>query len=1059
MSRLKPFLVPLVTGLLFTAISSAQITGDLTVEVVDASGATIPNAKVTVNNPATGASRTLNTESAGSVRVSQLAVGTYEVTAEASGFQTVQTQGVVNLGAVNLVRMTLNVASSTQTVEVVAGSVTVNTVNAQLQTSNTSKQISELPLNATGVLGLAGTTPGVVPVTIRNPFLGLGSYNSNGGRGRANNITIDSATATDVSITGGAGVDTIPEFLISEINVISNNFSAEFGRNSNSQFQILTKSGSNDFHAQGWWFFRNNVLNTRDYFDRTGSAPPLKDNRFGGYIGGPIAKNKLFFLGHYEKQIVRGLGGTRIATVWTPDQVASITDPTSRALFEQLAGPRFTSTSGTTSNSAPSAADEVGGSIRVDWNISDSQTVFGRWAIQDTQTRSAGLTFIASNLPTNGASSVNRPQNGTVSYTNAFSPNVVWNFLGAFGRGNPNFSPLESFGGPSVVFQDGTAAMGIWNGLPQGRTQNTYQYLNTVSIIKGAHSMKAGYELGRVQANSSFDANVRGTWTFPSFQRFAEGNPSIYSQRFGNSIRGNRVWTHSAFFQDDWRIKRNLTINLGVRLEVADGVTEVNDLISNLDLAGTGSLGGAGTGPLGDIRVGGKVFNTNYNWAPRIGIVWSPGDGKTSIRAGYGQAYDFIFLNPITNLRFAPPLMYQFTTTAFTGADSYSSIAAGSSAFQATGAATVGTFGTAVRNFGGFAPVDQGLKNPQTHQWNFTIEREVYGMLLRGSYVGTKGNFLQRGLPINTISPANAITPATTLAEEAELISSGTLAGTNAGLFAGPTLPTNRIDPRFQAVTLVTSAANSNYHGVQFYAARRFRQGIGFTASYTGGKSIDDNSDVLGVLETDSANQQNPFDNRNNRGLSAFDVTHRLAITHNWELPFFKNSGRVLRATLGGWGLNGIFSMQTGFPLALFSGVRNTAPQFPDPTFIGANGALRPNLVGPTVNLQLTPDSGGTNPNKIGTSFLAQPLIGNFGTLGRHVIRQNGITQYDITALKNFAVSERFNVQFQGQIFNLFNNPSFSRPGQSLRAPANFGYYQDTNTNTRNITLVLRLIF
>src|SRR5262249_16979686 len=149
----------------------------------------------------------------------------------------------VNGGAVNLVRLTMAVASAAQTIEVVEGSVTVNTVNAQLHTTNTAKQITELPLSASGVLGLAGTTPGVVPVTMRNPFLGLGSYNSNGGRGRGNNITIDSAVATDVSTTGGAGLGTVPEFLIGEINVISNNFSAEFGRNSSSQFQILTKSG------------------------------------------------------------------------------------------------------------------------------------------------------------------------------------------------------------------------------------------------------------------------------------------------------------------------------------------------------------------------------------------------------------------------------------------------------------------------------------------------------------------------------------------------------------------------------------------------------------------------------------------------------------------------------------------------------------------------------------------------------------------------------------------------------------------------------------------------
>ncbi len=1055
---MRQWILILVSFLVICSGVSAQITGELEVQVVDASGAALPEAKLTVTNKETGTVRRIDADGLGSARVPLLAVGTYEVKAEKGGFGSVLAQASVSIGNVTTVRITLQVASTEQSVTVEEGVELINTTQSQLQTTTSTKQVSELPLSG-GVLAIAGTTPGVVPVTTRNPFLGLGSYNSNGGRGRGNNITIDSATATDVSTTGGAGLGTIPEYMIAEINVISNNFSAEFGRNASSQFQIITKSGSNEIRGQLWEQFRNNVLNTRDYFDRTGTAPPLRNNRWGAYLGAPIIKNKLFVIGHYEQQKIRGLGGTRIATVWTPAQVASITDPTSRRLFEQLGGSRYTSPSGTTSNASPLATNSIAGSIRADWVINDKQTLFGRWAIQDLQELSPGLTFVGGNLPTGGAGSQNRPQNATLSYTNALTPRLVWNSLIAFGRSRPGFAPLESFGGPGITFQDGTAFMGIWAGIPQGRVQNTYQYYTNVTWNIGQHTIKGGYDLGRVQANSYFDSNVRGSWTFANFAAFAAGTPAVYSQRFGNSVRGNRVWTNSAFIQDDWKIRRNLTLNLGLRLEVADGVTEVNQLISNLDLRGTAALGGAGTGPLGSISTGGKIFNTNWNWAPRLGLAWNPGGGRTSIRAGYGQAYDFIFLNPITNLRFAPPFMYNFSTATFGGADSYAAIVAGTSAFQRTGAATVGNYGTTVRNFGGFSPVDQGLRNPQVHQWNLTIEREQFGILWRASYVGTKGNFLQRGRPINILNPANRFTPPTTPAEEAALIASGRLTTINAGLNAGPTLPSNRIDPRFLGVTLIESSANSNYHGVQFYAAKRFNRGLSFTASYTGGKSIDDNSDVLGVLELDSSAQQNPFNNRDNRGLSAFDVTHRFVVTHNWLIPGFNSSSNgFLRYTLGGWGLNGIWSTQTGFPLPLFSGVRNTAPQFPEPLFWGAGGALRPNLVGP-LNLTLTPDSGGPQANKVTGSGLEQPLIGNFGTLGRNVLRQNGITQYDMNIQKDFKMRERYTLQFQAQVFNLFNQASFSRPGTSLRAPANFGYYQDTNTNTRNITLVLRFMF
>ena len=1048
-------LFPLLCLLAGSAFS--QITGDLDVKVADKSDAVIAGAQLTVTNTETGAIRKGATDSLGSVRFTLLNIGTYQVKVENNGFETVVTRAEVNTGAVKEVRLTLNVRSVATEVVVEESAVAINTVSAQLQTTTSAKAVVELPLSSSGVLGLAGTTPGVVPVTSRNPFLGLGSYNSNGGRGRGNNITIDSATATDVSTTGGAGLGTIPEYLIREVSVISNNFSAEFGRNANSQFQILTKSGTNEIHGQAWEQFKNEKLNARDFFAT--ARPPLRDNRFGGYLSAPAIQNKLFVIGHYERQFIRGAGGTRTATTWSAAEVATL-NPTSKQLFDQLKGGQYTSATGTVANAAPLGTDNTNGSIRMDWNIDDKSTLFGRWAIQDIASQSPGLTFITSNLPTNGASSVNRPQNATLNYTRAISPALVWNFIAAFGRSRPIFNPLESFGGPYVSFLDGRAGLGIWTGGPQGRVQNTYQYLNTMAWAKGKHLIKGGYEVNRVQANSFFDSNVRGTWTFANFAAFVAGAPVTYSQRFGNSVRGNRVWNNYAFVQDDFRVTRNLTLNLGMRLEVNDGVTEVNGLISNQNLNGTGALGAAGTGALGSIDVGQKVINRLYNWAPRFGFAYNPGgSGKMAIRGGYGWAYDYIFLNPITNIRFAPPFMYNLNTATFSGSDTYANLVAGSADFQRVGRATVGTFGTTLRNFGGYTAIDQNLKNPRVQQWNLTIEREFAGMLWRGGYVGTKSDYLQRTRPLNFLRPELRVR-ASSAAEEAALAPS--LTPINANLNAGPTsVLGNRIDPRFNNLSIVESSANSNYHGLQFWVQKRFAKGFAFTTSYTWGKSIDDISDALGVLEVDSSAQQNPFNNRDNRAASAFDVTHRFVVTHNWELPWFKNSGhKVLQYAAGGWALNGIWQAQTGAPILLLSGPRQGYAQFAEPLFLGGSGALRPNLVG-TLNVPLQPDPGtGTrNPSLVTNSGLAQPFLGNFGTLGRNVLRQNGLMQYDITLQKEFSLTEKLKSQLQMQAFNLFNQIYFRAPGQSLFAPATFGYYQDTSNNTRNITLVLRFMF
>jgi hypothetical protein len=1036
----------------------AQITGDLVVTVRDQTGALVPGSDVSIRHATTGTSRATVSDPFGLARFAQLTPGPYEVRVETPGFSTYITEVGVNAGATTSVPVLLEVGGVDEEVIVTGAASVLNTSDAQLRTSIESTQMTELPLVTRSPLALAAAAPGVIPVTPKNPFLGLGSFNSQGGRGRGNNITLDSATATDVSTTGGAGLGTVPLDAIKEVNLITNNFSAEYGRNSSAQFQILTKSGSNEFHGRLFHFLRNDKLNSRDFFDRTGSASTLRDNNWGAVVGGAIVRDRLFYLGTYEQQKIRGAGGTRTATIPRPDQVAGATSQTAVQILQQMQVP--TDASGTVTNPAPLGTDSKAFSGRVDWNVTENDYLYTRFGFQDVAAQSPGLTFISSNLPTNGASSVNKPVNATISYTRTFSPRTVNQFLVSFGRSEPDFAPLADFGGPAINFADGTSAFGIWAGLPQGRIQNTFQYMDTVTHLVGRHQFKFGYDLHRIQANSFFDANVRGSFTFLSLTDFLDGRPFAYSERFGNSVRGSRVWNHFFFIQDDFRMTPTVTLNVGLRGEVAGGVSEVNGILSNLNLSKQESLGGGGTGPLGGFDIGGSSFETNWNWAPRLGVAWNPGGGKLVVRAGYGSAYDFIFLNPITNMRFMPPFMYQFAISgfaAFEGENNFDALMAGTSPFQQTGQAAVGGFPDNVSNFGAISPVDQRLKNPQVHQWNLTVEREIgWNLVARGSYVGTKGNFLQRSRPINTLAPG-LFTPPANLQEEEEMRAAGVFAAVNGGLNVGPAGSSNRIDPRFNAVTFVESSANSNYHSGQFYLASRMTGTYGFTSSYTFSKSIDDISDVLGVLATDSASQQNPFDNRNNRAVSAFDVNHRFTFTHIVEPRIFSHLSGVGRAVLHGWQFNGIFQVQSGFPINLASGSR---AGIADPTLLGGGGALRPDLVGPlNLNLEANPGSGAANPNKVTGSGLGQPLVGHFGTLGRNVVRLNGGMNTDWTMGKYFEITEDVRLQFQMQIFNVFNNVILSRPGTSLSAPATFGYYSDTEFNQRNMTAVLRIIW
>jgi len=1047
-----------VVLLCFGTAAFAQISGDVLVQTADQSGGVVPNATVTLKSIQTGASRTATTDANGAARFAQLGVGDYEVKVDAAGFASFTTRATVTSGNVATVPVTLNIKAAEQQVLVTDAAAPVNTVNAQLQQTTETAGLESLPIAGQGPLALAGISPGVIPVTPRNPFLGLGSFNDNGGRGRGNNITLDSANATDVSTTGAAGLNTVPLDAVQEFNIITNNFQAQYGRNADAQVQILTKGGTNEFHGDLFEFFRNDKLNARDYFDRTGHPSIERNNDWGAVGGFPVIKNKLFGFATYEQQKIRGAGGTRIATVLTSAQAASVTDPTAKALLQQLQIPN--SPTGTVSEAAPNSSNFYAYSARGDWNITDRDVFYARYGRSHAITSSPGLTFIDSSLPGNGASSANIPYNATVSETHTFGPTLVNQLLFAFGRSAPVFTPLSSAGGPEIQFNDGTSFFGTSNILPQGRVQNTYFVDESATWNKGRHQFKFGAQFDRVQANSFFDANTHGTFVFQTLNDFLTGNPFTYTQRFGNSVRGNRVLNQYYYAQDDFKVMRNLTINVGLRLEIGGPVSEINNIISNLNLHGTAPLGAAGTGPLGSFDVGqnANYFHRNYNWGPVAGFAWNPRGGKTVIRGGYRIAYDFIFLNPITNGRFLPPFMYNLSLPngSFTGANSFANVVAGSSAFQQQGHALVGTFGTNILNFGGISPIDQNLRNPQVQQYSLTVEREVWGgILLRGSYVGTKGNYLPRGRPINTIAPGQFVIPQTLAQQQAEQ-AAGTFAAVNAALNAGPSQRSNRIDPRFDGITLVESSANSNYNAFQFYLAKRFSGSYSFTAAYTWSKSIDDNSDVLGVLENDTPNQQNPFDNRNNRAVSEFDSPHRVVITHLFTPQRFKTSpNRLERWFLGGWEFSGIFQAQSGFPINFFSGA---AAGLTDPSLIGGGNAIRPDLVGPLV-LHLSPNPGGkTIQNKVTGSGLAQPLVGHFGTIGRNVFRENPLIQSDMTFGKRFKINERMATQFQAQIFNIFNNTTFSRPGVTLSAPSTFGYYQDTDTNSRNITLTARFI-
>ena len=782
------------------------------------SGAVVAGAKVTITNLATGAQRVVITNEQGEFAALQLDLGHYRVSVEKSGLAHYAEQAEVRSSEKTRLAIKMILGTTSETIDVVGGAapaLDVSTSQVIGQSLDTATVIG-LPNQARDPVAFSNLAPGVVPVTKDNPFLGTGSFNSNGSRGRSNNITVDNAVASDISTTGESGIGTLSLDGVQEVKVITNNFTAEYGRNSGAQVQVITKSGTNQYHGSVYEFHQNAFFNARDYFDTTGRPTPLIQNQYGFTAGGPILKNRMFVFGHYEGLKTRGAGSTATATVLTSAQVAGITDPTSLSAFQAAGSP--SSSSGQLTSAAANKTDAYSWSLRWDQILRHGKdTVTVRYAENPVTQVRPGLTFVNTNLPNYGAGLNNNSRVAFVSYTSAIGTTKVNQARFEYQRSRPNFLPFTTLKAPyaPLVQIGGFDNFGESSIIPQGRTQNNYSYSDTFSWSRGKHQFKFGTDVFRYLAPSFFDSNLRGTAQFASVAAFQAGTPSLWTQNFGSTVRRNRSTDMAWFAQDDLRLTHALTLNLGFRMETSGGVGELNNLISNIDPSKQCSIGGGGTGPLGCMDLGGQAFARTWYPAPRLGFAWNPGNEKFVLRGGYGLAYDFIFYNPITNLRFSPPFVPSIAVSTFTGNNSFASLVAGASQAQSDARAAIGQFLPTQKNFGSVSAVDQHLKNPRNQQWNLGAEYAITNdFVLKTTYVGTKNDRLLASLPINLVNPANIPAPATSVADETARLASFKTTFTRESGNASGTIVNNRLDPRFNAVTQLQSVAQSNYNAL-----------------------------------------------------------------------------------------------------------------------------------------------------------------------------------------------------------------------------------------------------
>jgi hypothetical protein len=628
----------------------------------------------------------------------------------------------------------------------------------------------------------------------------------------------------------------------------------------------------------------------------------------------------------------------------------------------------------------------------------------------------------------------------------------------------PPFASQISFTGGAF------ASMGVSSIIPQGRVQNTFQYGDTVSWTRGRHSFKFGGDIFRYQSPSYFDSNLRGTVTFGDLVGFQTGAPIQWTQNFGSTARHNFSLDGSWFVQDDYRITDTLTANLGFRLESAGGVSEENNILSNLNRLSTQPLGGGGTGPLGSIVLGGTSFKRTWNPAPRVGLAWNPGRGKLVLRAGYGMAYDFIFFNPITNLRFAAPFVPSITVTSFTGGNTLAALVAGTAPAQVAARAAIGQFLSTQQNFGNISPVDLHIKNPRNQQWIGGVEYQAFrDLVVKASYIHTKSDFLLASLQINPV--LTPVVPAASEGDEnARLTALRSVFLNQNGAAPVGSARNDRLDPRLNSVTQVLGVASSNYNALQVQAIKTFRHGLSFDASYTYAHSIDNVSDALNVLVNDSPTVQDPRNLHTNRGNSQFDIRHRFVLSGVYEFPFAKGTTGLTNKFLDGWGLSGIVESRSGLPVTIFAGARRGVN---DILLVGSSnvrangnihafhpiGLTRVDTV-PTACLRgvNTSTSATVSCPNISGFPLFQPLLGNAGNTPRNGLTLAGLNNLNLTAFKNTRLTERVSFQFRWEVYNILNHPNPSGFVNTLTSPQ-FGTYQSTATNMRQMQGSVKVIF
>lgn len=1095
-------LLVMLLGIGVQILNGQTVSGTLRGTITDSNGAFVPNATVTVRNKETGLERTIVSSDSGLYNIPFLPIGEYRVVATRTDFNTVTRDNVrVSLNETTVVNVQLD-PSLTGEVTVTADVPPINSTNAQIAGSLTSEQILERPVaNQGSFLTLAETFTGFQENPTggqNNPTASSGSsinFNGTGSRGATFQINgVNNDDSSENQNRQGASLATIKEF-----QVITNNFTAEFGRGYGAVVLVQTKSGTNKIDGEAYLYHNDNDLNAKSFFAH-GPKAVNRRNQFGGVVGFPVWKNNLFGFLSVDEVRNSGDGNFRkdVFTVAEHDpanwfnQTPANNTPGNRAFIQSVLD-RF----GDLRPNDPTFARVYNGAqgrnfpandytARLDWNPGTSDTVSARWQY------SRQVIQVVDVILGENAFQNNKQVNIGVTWTHNFNSNVVGEFR--YGRGFRNTlvnlaagndTPIIRFAGAQVA----GSIIGNSGAFPIQRYQTDNQFVYNVSAaFGGSHFVKFGTDIRIQKLNDLADNFSRGFWNFAAtcngtnygtgFNAFLNGCISTFQKGYGPFTLANNIGEKNVYVEDNWKIFSNLTFNLGLRYEYVNAPKEANDLI--------------------DYGFG----DDKDNWEPRVGFAYSPGfekgflksvfggSGLSSIRGGYGlyhgRLFQSVFSQNGASVRTNPPQAIFLSFTQQTNLQDPTNgfvFVPGPQAARHTETL-----------------VNPDLEMPYTQQWNLTFERQLpWQSALRLSYTGNRGIGLLKYGQGNTPQhdPANGVLVSNhpnnapnvlyslgslgatdprrvdvrgmVLRPAADILCAGTgLVGVAVNATCPVAVPlapneysfrvlrTNerRPDGRFTTNLLVSNGAWSYYDGMQAEWIKRLSNGLNFSAAYTWSKSIDTTSEATFVGAGDS--NQNGNDAKASRGLSRFHTPHRFTLFGTYRTPFFDKDRGILGHLLGGWQSTMVFRWAHGTPFTVTNGTGT------DLNFDGF-AESRPVIVDPSI-LGRTIGDRETSVAMLPRSAFRAATAADFGVgiLGRNTFYADGVKSVDLAFAKSFQMPwlENHRFHIRADLFNAFNMKQWGFPNADLSS-ASFGQITGLATQyaPRSIQISLRYSF